>query len=198
MTMLYLQRHLRSQWNKENRFTGWTDVPLSEEGIASAKEAAQLFSGSEVDVVYTSPLARNKETASLILKNLGKTDLPVIADKSLNERSYGELTGMNKDEVKEKFGEEKVQIWRRSYTEAPPGGESGKDVFERTVPFFKNNIEKDLIQGKNILVVASHNSLRAIIKYVENIPDEKFSELEIPFGGLLKYQFDGGKYKRVY
>ena len=197
MPKLYIQRHLQSQWNKENRFTGWTDVPLSEEGIASAKDVAQLFYNSEIDAVYTSPLKRNKETASLILKNLNKTDLPIIVNKSLDERNYGELTGLNKDEVKKKFGEEKVQIWRRSYTEAPPGGESGKDVFERVVPFFKNNIEKDLIEGKNILVVASHNSLRALVKYIEDISDEKFSELEISFGGLISYEFDKGEYKRI-
>jgi len=197
MAKLYLQRHLKSQWNKENRFTGWTDVPLSEEGIASAPKVAQLLSGTDIDLVYTSPLKRNKETVSLILKNLGKENLTIIADKSLDERNYGEITGLNKDEVKKKFGEETVQIWRRSYDQAPPGGESGKDVYERVVPFFKENIEKNLKEGKNVLVVASHNSLRAVIKYIENIPDEKFSEIEIPFGGMVRYEFDEGKYKRL-
>ncbi|MCX6721070.1 MAG: histidine phosphatase family protein, partial [Candidatus Staskawiczbacteria bacterium] len=143
-----------------------------------------------------SPLIRNRETVSLILKNLGKENLPVIADKALDERNYGELQGLNKDEVKEQYGEKQVQLWRRSYNVAPPGGESGKDVYKRTIPFFQKYIEKDLKDGKNVLVVASHNSLRAIVKYVENISDDKFADLEIPFGGLVKYEFDGGKYKK--
>jgi len=197
MAKLYLQRHLKSQWNLENKFTGWTDVPLSEEGVESVKNAAKNLEGEQIDVIYTSPLQRNKETVSLILKNLGKEDIPVVEDKALNERSYGELQGLNKDEVKQKYGEEQVQTWRSSDYVATPGGESGADVQNRTTPFFKENIEKNLEDGKNVLVVASHNSLRAIVKYIENIPDEKFSELEIPFGGLVKYEFDKGKYKKL-
>lgn len=194
MAKLYLQRHLKSQWNLENRFTGWTDVPLCQEGIESAKKVAEELEGLKIDKVYTSPLIRNRETVSLILKNLGKENLPVIVDKALDERNYGELQGLNKDEVKKKFGEEQVHLWRRSYDVAPPGGESLKDVCKRVNPFYKKYIEKDLKDGKNILVVASHNSLRAIVKYVENISDEKISEVELPFGALVKYDFNGKNY----
>jgi 2,3-bisphosphoglycerate-dependent phosphoglycerate mutase len=197
MAELYLQRHLKSQWNLENRFTGWTDVPLSQEGIENAPKVTEGLLGLKIDKVYTSPLIRNKETVSLILKNLGKENLPIVVDKALDERNYGEITGMDKNEAKKKFGEHQVHLWRRSYDVAPPGGESGEDVFRRAVPFFKENIEKDLREGKDILVVASHNSLRAIVKYIENIPDEKFSSLEIPFGGLVKYDFDGKKYDKL-
>lgn len=162
----------------------------------SAKLEAENLAGCKIDAVYTSPLIRNRETVNLILKNLGLENLPVVEDRALDERNYGELQGLNKDEVKKKYGEEQVQLWRRSYEVSPPKGESGKDVYERAVPFFKKYIEKDLKDGKNVLVVASHNSLRAIIKYLENMPDEKFSELEIPFGGLEKYEFDGKDYKK--
>ena len=122
--------------------------------------------------------------------------LPVVADKALDERNYGELQGMDKDEAKKQFGEEQVRLWRRSYDVAPPGGESLEDVCKRTTPFFKENIEKDLAEGKNVLVVASHNSLRAIVKYLENISDEKISEVELSFGALVKYDFDGNKYEK--
>lgn len=197
MSELYLQRHLESQWNLENKFTGWIDVPLSQEGIEGAKKTARELAGLQIDKVYTSPLIRNRETVSLLLKNLGQEKLPVIIDKALDERNYGELQGLNKDEVKKQYGEDQVKLWRRSYNVAPPGGESLEDVYNRAVPFFKNYIEKDLEDGKNVLVVASHNSLRAIIKYIENISDEKIIDLEIPFGALIKYQFDNNQYNKI-
>ncbi|MBI2626569.1 MAG: 2,3-diphosphoglycerate-dependent phosphoglycerate mutase, partial [Candidatus Nealsonbacteria bacterium] len=190
-------RHLQSQWNKENRFTGWTDVPLSEEGILSAKEVAQKIAGIKIDKVYTSPLMRNKDTVWLVLENCGKKDLPIVVDKALDERNYGKLQGLNKDEVKKQYGEERVRLWRRSWTEAPPEGESLKDVYKRAVFFFKEYIEKDLESGKNILIVASHNSLRALVKYIEKIPDEDIINLEITYGGLLAYEFDGSVYKKI-
>jgi len=189
MAKLILLRHLKSQWNKENRFTGWTDVSLSEEGIKSAQETADKLLGFEIDKVYTSPLIRNKQTVDLILENLDKKDLPVMIDKALDERNYGKLQGLNKDEVKKKYGDEKVHLWRRSWDVAPPGGESLKDVYQRTVPFFKKYIEKDLKEGKNVLVVASHNSLRAIVKYVEKISDQDIINIEIPYAGLRQYDF---------
>lgn len=205
MSKLILLRHLQSQWNKENRFTGWTDVPLSEEGIKSAKEVAGKLAAIPIDKVYTSPLIRNKETVSLILENLGKVDedksssspftnawvkdVPIVIDKALDERNYGILQGLNKDEMKEKYGEEQVKLWRRSWGQAPPGGESLKDVYERAVPFFKKYIEADLKRGENVLVVASHNSLRALVKYLENISDEDVINLEIPTGGIKEYDF---------
>ena len=196
MSKLILLRHLKSQWNKENRFTGWTDVPLSEEGIKSARETAKSLARFQIDKIYTSPLIRNKETVSLVLDNLNKKDLPVVIDKALNERNYGELQGLNKDEVKKKYGEKKVRLWRRSWNIAPPGGESLKDVYQRTMPFFKKHIEPDLKEGKNILVVASHNSLRAIVKYVENVSNEDIINLEIPYAGLRAYDFENGIYKK--
>jgi len=194
MARLSLQRHLKSQWNLENKFTGWRDVPLCQEGIESAKGVAKQFLGLKIDKIYTSPLVRNKETVSLILKELKLGDIPIIVDRALDERNYGELQGLNKDEITKKYGEEKVHLWRRSYDIAPPGGESLKDVYKRAVPFFKKYAEKDLKEGKNVLVVASHNSLRAIVKYLENISDEKIIDLELPFGALVKYEFDGNKY----
>lgn len=196
MAKLYLQRHLKSQWNLENKFTGWTDVQLCQEGIDSATQAAGELVGLKIDKVYTSPLIRNKKTVSLILKNLGKENLPTVIDKALDERNYGELQGLNKDEVKKKYGEKHVQLWRRSYNIAPPGGESLKDVYKRAVPFFQKCVEKDLKDGKDILVVASHNSLRAIVKYIEKISDNDIINLELPFGGLIKYEFNEGNYKK--
>ena len=196
MAKLILLRHLKSQWNLENRFTGWTDVPLSKEGVENAKEVSEKLAGVKIDKVYTSPLIRNRETTSLILENFGKKDLPIVIDKSLDERNYGALQGLNKDEVKKQYGEEQVKLWRRSWDQAPPEGESLKDVYERAVSFFKEYIEKDLESGRDILVVASHNSLRALVKYIEKIPNEEIMNLEITYGGLLEYEFDDGIYKK--
>ncbi|MBI2449943.1 MAG: 2,3-diphosphoglycerate-dependent phosphoglycerate mutase [Candidatus Nealsonbacteria bacterium] len=190
MAKLILLRHLQSQWNLENRFTGWTDVPLSKEGIENAKEIADKLVDAKIDKVYTSPLARNRETTSLILGYLSKKNVPIVINKALDERNYGKLQGLNKDEVKKKYGEERVKLWRRSWDQAPPGGESLKDVYERAVSFFKEYIEKDLELGKDILVVASHNSLRALVKYIEKISDSDIINLEIPYGGILEYEYE--------
>lgn len=190
MPNLLLLRHLQSQWNLENRFTGWTDVPLCQEGIDSAKKTAESLAGFKIDKVYTSPLIRNKETVSLILKELGKSNLPMVVNKALNERNYGQLQGLNKDEVKKQFGQEKVHLWRRSWDETPPGGESLKDVSERTIPFYIKYIENDLKEGKNILVVASHNSLRTIIKHIEKISNKDIINIEVAYGELRVYEFD--------
>jgi 2,3-bisphosphoglycerate-dependent phosphoglycerate mutase len=179
-------RHLKSQWNLENRFTGWTDVPLCKEGIESAGEAAEKIKGIRIDAVYTSPLQRNRDTVTLVLDKLG-IKVPVVFDKALDERNYGELQGLNKDEMKKRYGEEQVQIWRRSWDQAPPGGESLKDVYNRVVPFYNDLIKKDLMSGKNVLVIASHNSLRALVKYIENIPDSEISSLELPTGTVRQY-----------
>jgi len=190
MPKLILLRHLQSQWNLENKFTGWIDVPLSKEGTESAKEVAKKLMGFKIDKVYTSPLIRNKETVSLILEYLGEKDLPIIIDKALDERNYGKLQGLNKDEVKKQYGEEQVKLWRRSWNQAPPGGESLKDVSKRVLPFLKKYIEKDLKEGKNVLIVASHNSLRALIKYIEKINSKDIIGLEIPTGAVIEYEFD--------
>ena len=189
MAKLLLLRHLQSQWNKENRFTGWTDVDLSEEGIEKAEEVAQKLAGFKIDKVYTSPLTRNRKTVVLILRKLDRKDLPIVINKAFNERHYGSLQGLNKDEIKKKYGEGQVQAWRRGWDQAPPEGESLKDVYNRIVPFYKENVEKDLKEDKNVLIVASHNSLRALIKYLENISEEEIVDLEILPGTLKEYDF---------
>lgn len=190
MPKLFLLRHLKSQWNLENKFTGWTDVPLSKEGVESADAIAEKLKDEKIDSVYTSPLKRNIDTVSLVLEKAGKQDLFVIKDKALDERNYGTLTGLNKNETMEKYGKEQVHLWRRSYDVAPPEGESLKDVVSRTIPFFQKTAENDLKSGKNVLIVASHNSLRAIVKYIEKISDEKIIDLELPFGALIEYELD--------
>jgi 2,3-bisphosphoglycerate-dependent phosphoglycerate mutase len=221
MSKLFLLRHLKSQWNIDDRFAGWTDGPLAKnEAIKAIHLTEQIFC-DKLNVVYTSPLFRNQDTVARIFEavdvkypffihldggkmqkwgnytDISENDIPAYVTESLNERYYGKIQGLNKAEAKVKYGEEKVHLWRRSYNVAPPGGESGKDVYKRTVPFYKKYIEKDLKAGKNVLVVASHNSLRVIIKYIENISDDKFSEVELPFGALVKYSFNGKNYKKL-
>jgi len=197
MAKLILLRHLESQWNKENRFTGWTDVSLSEEGVKSAKKVAEKILDFTINKVYTSPLIRNKNTVSLILEKLDKKYLPVFIDKALDERNYGDLQGFNKDEIKVKYGEEQVRLWRRSWEYSPPEGESLKDVYNRVVPFYENNIQNDLEENTNVLVVASHNSLRALVKYLEKISNEDIINLEIPTGSLRVYEFNKGSIRLV-
>ncbi len=220
MAKLYLQRHLKSQWNLENRFAGWVDNPVSKEGSEMAPAAAKLLEGENFDVIFTSPLMRNQQTTVKILKLLGGknplfihldggkmqkwgsfeggngTCIPAYVSEKLNERYYGKLQGLNKEEAKKTFGEEQVKLWRRSYDVAPPGGESLKDTFKRTVPFYKKYIESELKAGKNVLIVSSGNALRSIVKYIENIPDSEIINFEITFGGLVKYDFDGKKYTK--
>lgn len=219
MAKLYLQRHFKSQWNVENRFAGWVDNPLSEEGIMQGEAAAEKLKGLNFDVIYTSPLSRNKQTVLRLLRLLkirypifyyysGKmkdwghfegpqNHIPVFVAEEINERYYGKLQGLNKEEAKATFGEEQVHLWRRSYDVAPPEGESLKDTFNRVLPFFQNNIEKDLKDGKDVLIVSSGNALRSIVKHIENISDDKIIEFEIPFGGTLKYEFNGKEYKKL-
>jgi len=225
MAKLLLLRHLQSQWNKENRFAGWTDGPLSSEGREMAGPVAQKVFCNNIDKIYTSPLFRNQDTVDRILKEAGgryaffihldagkmrgwgnyadisENYIPVFVSEKLNERYYGKLQGLNKEEVINKYGEEQVQLWRRSCKAAPPGGESLKDVSKRTIPFFKKYIEKDLLAGKNILVVASHNSLRAIVKYIDKISDEDIIGLEMEPGKVIEYEMDDSltpKNKKVF
>ena len=203
MAKLILLRHFLSQWNKENKFSGWTDVPLAEEGMAMASvQAAKLPLTPEV--VFTSPLSRNKTTAWLVLNELGKqsvflklgeapadpADVPVYVTDTLNERSYGLLEGANKDEAKRDYGEEQLQLWRRSWDVAPPEGESLEDVYKRLVPFFQDYIEPRLLSGQNVLVVGSHNPLRSLAKYLEKISADAIADYEIPFGGMIVYDLD--------
>ncbi|MCU0316383.1 MAG: 2,3-bisphosphoglycerate-dependent phosphoglycerate mutase [Fimbriimonadaceae bacterium] len=190
MSKLILVRHGQSLWNLENRFTGWVDVPLTEKGRAEATRAGERLKGTEVHVAYTSGLQRAQETLRLIMGAM-EVDLPVIRDSALNERDYGDLAGLNKDDMRKKYGEEQVHIWRRSYDVAPPGGESLKDTRARTLPFFERAIMGDMRQGKNVLVVAHGNSNRSIVMALENLTTEQVLELNLETGVPLVYELDG-------
>ena len=202
---------MRSQWNEENRFNGWIDTPLWEGQNEKAKELSEKVSQFKIDAIFCSRLFRNMDTVARILEydkkyplfihldsgrmkdwgnfeDLSQDDIPVFVSEKLNERYYGELQGYNKEEAIKKYGEEKVRLWRRSWNEAPPGGESLKDVSARTTPFFKKYIAGALKEGKNVLVVASHNSLRAVAKYLEKISDSDIINFEIPPAGIIEYE----------
>ncbi|MBI3318516.1 MAG: 2,3-diphosphoglycerate-dependent phosphoglycerate mutase [Candidatus Omnitrophica bacterium] len=190
MATLILVRHGQSQWNLENRFTGWIDVPLTESGTKEAEKAGQAIQGLSIrfDAAYTSVLIRAIDTLKLILRVLGEEEIPVVKDQALNERHYGELQGLNKDEMKKKFGEEQVKLWRRSYDVAPPGGESLKDTAARTIPYFESRILPDLKSGKNILISAHGNSLRSIVMHLEGLTKEQVLALEVPTGVPIRYE----------
>lgn len=187
---LIIVRHGQSEWNAQNRFTGWVDVELAEKGIKEAKEAGEKLKEYQFDKAYTSALKRAQKTLELILETTGQTDLEVIQDQALNERMYGDLQGQNKDEAREKFGEEQVHIWRRSYETPPPGGESLKDTEARVMPYFNEKVMADLKAGKTIIVAAHGNSLRAIIKNLENMTPEEILKTEVPTGRPKLYEFD--------
>lgn len=189
MPNLILLRHGESQWNLENRFTGWVDVPLSEKGKEEARRAGEKLKNFSFDVAYTSMLKRAVDTLKIVLKILGKNGLPVIQDAALNERHYGDLQGLNKAETAKKYGEKQVHIWRRSFDVAPPKGESLKDTAARTLPYFEKHIVTDLRVGKNVLVSAHGNSLRSIVMQIENLTPALVVALEIPTGIPILYQF---------
>jgi 2,3-bisphosphoglycerate-dependent phosphoglycerate mutase len=190
MTQLVLIRHGQSQWNLENKFTGWIDIPLSPKGEEEAREAGEKIKNFKFDKVYTSVLDRAIKTYEIAAKVAGFNNLPVEKDKALNERMYGDLQGLNKDDMRKKFGAEQVHIWRRSYDVPPPNGESLKDTAERVLPYWHSHIEPDLKAGKNILVVAHGNSLRALIMRLDNLTGEEVVKLEIPTGVPILYEFD--------
>jgi 2,3-bisphosphoglycerate-dependent phosphoglycerate mutase len=192
MAALVLVRHGESQWNLENRFTGWVDVPLSEKGVHEAKKAGEKIkkAGLRFDKAYTSNLQRAQKTLGYILEVLGQTDLPVVKNEALNERHYGDLQGLNKAETAQKFGDEQVKIWRRSYDVAPPGGESLKDTAARTLPYFESNIVADLKKGLNVIVAAHGNSLRSIVMDLDKLTKEQVLELNLATGVPLVYQLD--------
>ena len=190
MSTLVLLRHGQSQWNLENRFTGWVDVPLTENGRAEARRAGKLLKGLRIrfDRAYTSVLSRAIETFSIVQSELGQHALTVIQDAALNERHYGDLQGLNKDETRKKFGEEQVKRWRRSYDVAPPNGESLKDTAARTLPYFESRILPDLKAGKNVLVAAHGNSLRSIVMFLDKLTQEQVLALEIATGVPILYE----------
>ena len=190
MARLILLRHGESQWNLENRFTGWVDVPLSPRGIQEAKDAGEKLRSFTFDRAFTSVLARANETLRLVLDIIGQTAIPIEKDKALNERMYGELQGLNKDETVKKYGEAQVKIWRRSYDVRPPGGESLKDTAERVSPYYERTIKPYVLKGDTILVAAHGNSLRALIMELEQLSREQVLELNVPTGAPLLYEMD--------
>lgn len=190
MAYLILVRHGQSEWNLLKKWTGWTDIELSDQGREEAKKAAELLRDITIHKAHTSDLKRAQETLDIILKELGHTDIDVKKAHQIKERHYGDLTGMNKDEARVNFGEEKFKLYRRSWDVPPPNGESLKDTYDRAIPYYEQEILKDLKEGHNVLVAAHGNSLRAIVKYLENIPDDKISELEIGTGVIHVYEMD--------
>ena len=197
MSYLALVRHGQSDWNKKNLFTGWRDRPLTEQGKKEAKEAAKFLKtmGIEYNYLYTSVLNRAIHTGELIVEILGLKDITVIKNQALNERDYGSLTGLNKDDAREKWGEEQVHIWRRSYDIAPPSGESLKDTAERVLPYFQKEILPRLYDDKNILISAHGNSLRSLIMYIENLKPEEIIKKEIATGEPKIYSFNRGNFQ---
>ena len=190
MPKLVIVRHGQSQWNLENRFTGWIDIDLSPAGEAEALKAGNKLKEYKFDEAFTSDLKRASRTLDIILKEIDQTDIPVQHDKALNERMYGDLQGLNKDECRKKFGEEQVKIWRRSYDTPPPNGESLKDTAARVLPYYEEKIEPELKKGKDILISAHGNSLRALIMHLEKMTPEQILQTEIPTGAPKEYILD--------
>ena len=188
--VLVLVRHGQSEWNKLNLFTGWKDVDLSDEGKAEARRAGQMLKaeGHVFDIAYTSALIRAQRTLILMLEELGQPTLSTIEDKALNERDYGDLVGLNKDDARKKWGDDQVHIWRRSYTTAPPNGESLKDTADRVLPYYKAKILPDVLAGKNVIVSAHGNSLRALMMVLDQISTEEISDLNLPTGVPIIYR----------
>lgn len=190
MAKLILLRHGQSTWNLENKFTGWIDVPLTPQGEEEARRAGEHLKGVKIDKAYTSVLNRAIETLNIALKAAGQTDVPTEYDKAINERMYGDLQGLDKAETAKKFGEEQVKLWRRSYDIAPPNGESLKDTAARALPYFHETILPDVKAGKNVLVSAHGNSLRAIVMDLDKLTREEVLELNIPNGVPIVYEID--------
>jgi len=206
MNKLVLLRHGQSQWNLENRFTGWKDVPLTEKGVNEANNAGLLIKKNKIkiDKVFSSVLIRANKTAEIALKVSGLKNLFVDGkliyekDQRLNERDYGDLVGLNKSETADKFGKEQVHIWRRSYDTPPPNGESLKDVVNRVSPYFSEIIQPLIINKKNVLIAAHGNSLRAIMIKVGLYEPEEISNIELPTGSPMCLDYEDGKLKNNY
>ena len=189
---LILVRHGQSEWNEQNLFTGWKDPGLTELGIKEAKNAGSLISdkGIQFDEMFTSMLVRAQDTGTIILDSINQQNIPITKNKALNERNYGSLAGLNKNDARKKWGEEQVHIWRRSFDIPPPEGESLKDTAERVLPYFHEHIMPKVIQGLSILVAAHGNSLRALIMELDLISSEDIVKLEIPTGAPIQYEFN--------
>jgi 2,3-bisphosphoglycerate-dependent phosphoglycerate mutase len=187
-----LVRHGQSEWNLKNLFTGWRDVDLSAQGIEEAKSAGRKLKarGLAFDVCFTSVLKRAQRTLDLMLAELGQTNLPVTRDLALNERDYGDLSGLNKDDARKKWGEEQVHIWRRSYAVAPPGGESLRDTGARVWPYYINRIQPHVLRGERVLISAHGNSLRALIMALDGLTAEQIVKLELDTGVPVVYRLN--------
>ena len=196
---LVLVRHGQSEWNAKNLFTGWKDPKLTDLGIQEAIKAGDLLETRNLkfDLMFTSDLFRAQETGRLILEQMNHADIQVIKDQSLNERNYGDLAGLNKDEAREKWGDEQVHIWRRSFDVPPPGGESLKNTAERVLPYFELEIMPKVKEGLNILIAAHGNSLRALVMELEKISSEEIVKLEIATGDPLTYEYSKGGFVRI-
>ncbi|MBC8037904.1 MAG: 2,3-bisphosphoglycerate-dependent phosphoglycerate mutase [Rhizobiales bacterium] len=188
--LLVLVRHGQSDWNLKNLFTGWKDPDLTEKGVAEARTAGKMLKarGFAFDMAYTSTLVRAEHTLTLMLEELGQTGLETIRDQALNERDYGELTGLNKDDARKKWGEEQVLLWRRSYDVPPPGGESLKDTLARALPYYLKMILPDVLSGKRVLVPAHGNSLRALIMAIEGLTPDEILKRELHTGVPVVYR----------
>ena len=201
---LVLVRHGQSEWNAKNLFTGWKDPGLTDQGLAEAKNAGKLILDESIqfDFMYTSMLSRAQKTGDIILGVLNHKEIPIVKNEALNERDYGSLAGLNKDDARKKWGEEQVHIWRRSFDIPPPAGESLKDTADRVLPYFEAEIMPKVISGSSILIAAHGNSLRALIMKLDSISSEDIVKLEIPTGAPIQYEFtaDGtvGKKTNLY
>lgn len=189
--LLVLVRHGESEWNKLNLFTGWRDPGLTEQGVAEARRAGRMLRDARYrfDIAFTSELKRAQDTLRLMLEELGQPDLETIRDKALNERDYGDLTGLNKDDARAKWGEEQVLIWRRSFDIAPPGGESLKDTADRVLPYYESRILPEVLAGRRVLVSAHGNSLRSLIMRLDNLTPEEVIALNLATGEPYVYRF---------
>ena len=190
MKHVVLIRHGESQWNLENRFTGWVDVPLSLKGEQEAREAGEKLRAFRFDQAFTSVLTRAIRTLEIVLDVIGQPGLPVEQNQALNERMYGELQGLNKTETAEKYGEAQVKLWRRSYDVRPPGGESLQDTADRVLLYYRERVWPRLAKGETLLVVAHGNSLRALVMHLDRLSREEVLELNIPTGAPLLYELD--------
>ena len=196
---LVLVRHGQSEWNEKNLFTGWKDPQLTQKGVDEAINAGNELkqAGYSFDKMFTSDLFRAQETGRIILEQMGTPSIITIKDQCLNERNYGDLAGLNKDEARKKWGNDQVHEWRRSFDIQPPGGESLKDTAERVLPYFKENVIPELEKGSNILIAAHGNSLRALVMDLEKIHSEEIVKLEIATGIPLIYKFDKKRIERL-
>ena len=197
MTNLTLVRHGQSDWNNKNLFTGWENPGLTKKGVEEAHKTGNLLKeeNKNYSYLFTSILDRAINTADIILEELGIDQINIIRDQALNERDYGELTGLNKDAARKKWGEDQVHIWRRSFDIPPPGGESLKDTAERVIPYFRDKILPLLIEDNNILISAHGNSLRALVMHIEGLSSEEILIREIATGQPISYEFFDGKFK---